>query len=78
VGLFDIILYNCPSCGAEMDEQYKPGDMNTFHLTEVPARIAAELGGWTRHCYACNAPYHIKTDVKVTVELKAGEAPDED
>lgn len=77
MGLFDTILYNCPRCDAELDEQFKPGDMATYHLEDAPAHVASQLGGWTRSCYVCHGTYHIKTDVRVHVELIAGEAPDE-
>ncbi len=67
MGLYDTIVFTCPSCGETISEQTKEGEnyLATFQAAEVPVGLARGLNGMDLRCYSCGKRWTMKAMVPV-------------
>ena len=74
MGMFDTVIFKCPRCGKEVQEQTKVGRcvLAYYEEKEVPVGIAQSLDGDTICCYECNGVFTIKSEYPfpTTVPMK--------
>lgn len=74
MGMFDRVVFTCPSCGASVEVQSKSGDcmLDSFGPDMVPIQIAASIEGDTVHCESCNGTFVVCSAMEVpkTVSLR--------
>ena len=58
MGCFDTYLFKCPWCGEEVEDQVKPGYMNTYRFGEDPMQDLDMVGSYT--CYdGCKKSFKV-------------------
>jgi transcription elongation factor Elf1 len=61
MGMYDTILFNCPACNAEIQEQSKAGKciMKTYSADSIPLNIAMDIDGNDLLCHECGKHFKI-------------------
>ncbi len=61
MGMYDSVVAACEKCGGKVEWQSKAGpcELETYHFTEVPAEIAADIAGDWASCKECGHRYRI-------------------
>jgi hypothetical protein len=64
MGLYDTVIFECPKCGYEIEEQNKSGPcvLATFDCSEVPVAIAAAFVGSNVTCDRCENSFSVVSD----------------
>ena len=62
--MFDSVIFKCPNCGADIEEQSKAGICvcETYEPDEVPLSIAMDINRQLIKCYDCGAKFCIRCD----------------
>lgn len=62
MGMFDSVIFNCPSCERGIEIQSKAGECNlrNFSNHAVPVEIAVDIDGRSAWCENCNRSFTIK------------------
>lgn len=62
MGLYDNILFRCPSCGTKIFEQSKGGmcDLDTYEADSAPVEVLAYLNDCQMECHSCGDLFLIK------------------
>lgn len=60
MGVFDTYIIPCPHCNSLVEEQVKPGYMNTHRYGEDPEQDMMFVGPYT--CYTCNKSFTIELE----------------
>jgi len=80
MGMFDSIMFNCPSCDSSLEEQSKSGRcmLDIYPGYKVPVGIAEDIIGNQLYCEKCDKTYIIreKHTFKTTVPLLLEEKDD--
>jgi uncharacterized protein with PIN domain len=61
MGCFDYYLINCPHCNLEVEDQKKPGDMNTYRFGVDP-KDDMEFAGFY-NCYHCGKNFTVEMEI---------------
>lgn len=70
MGVFDYVVFRCPSCSETLEDQSKAGSpsFSRYKLEDAPPEVIRDVSNCTRHCPHCGNSFHIKS--KITVEVK--------
>jgi hypothetical protein len=62
MGMFDTVLFACPSCDKQIEEQSKAGDcrLNDYDQSFVPVEIAKALENTEVHCSNCGNNFVVE------------------
>lgn len=68
MGMFDSIIFFCPDCNTEIEEQSKSGDclLKNYHHKSVPANIAMDIVDNTVICPSCKKRFIISGKIART------------
>ncbi len=72
MGMFDTVIFRCPKCGGQIEEQSKAGEclLKDYNQKEVPVIIAISIEGNMVYCNDCDKSFIIsKAVVPQTVSL---------
>lgn len=58
MGCFDTYIFECPWCGGEVQDQVKPGYMNTYRFGEDPDQDI-EMRGHYSHWDGCKKSFTV-------------------
>lgn len=77
MGCFDTVRIPCPKCGSAIEEQSKAGpcNLNTYTLSDMPQRVAADLSDSILTC-KCGATVRFHVQFLVTPYLGSPEEQD--
>ncbi len=71
MGVFNSVLVDCPNCHCSNDEQFKPGDMNSYHfpkdINEMPVSYLQSINDMTWKCYHCYTNFKTKMDLEIKI-----------
>ena len=75
MGMFDTVLYSCPHCDEQIEDQSKAGQCNldTFTLDNAPPSVLLSISNWTLDCPSCHQKFHIKTEITKSYQIVKGE-----
>ncbi len=79
MGMFDTVIFTCPSCLGEIEEQSKAGDciLAEHNQDAVPVAIAAELNGTRIVCPHCGKRMRAYAPIRPTVYMHLDDDTDE-
>lgn len=60
MGLFDTYIIPCPHCNELVEDQKKPGDMNTYYFGRSPKKDI-DFVGWY-NCYTCKKEFTVELE----------------
>jgi hypothetical protein len=61
MGMFDTVLFKCPKCGKQLEEQSKAGEclLEDFSENRVPVVIALSIVGNDVYCGDCKETFEV-------------------
>lgn len=63
MGVFDSVICNCPKCDIELEEQFKPGSMDTFYFPQDYLTMPPEMLNCTVWCHKCKKLFKLAVDI---------------
>lgn len=71
MGMYDIIVFSCPFCGAQIEEQTKADlcELRRYYLGNIPPAAAGSLHNQTGWCSVCERKYKIIVQCVVSIQL---------
>lgn len=72
IGMFDRIIFTCPTCHTPIEEQSKAGKCNLLQFSEtaVPLSIASDIKGNILHCGNCKGAFIIRLSAAPDVPMR--------
>lgn len=74
MGMFDTVIFDCPTCGRKLDVQSKAGTciLDSFSQYSVPVEIAIDLENELVYCEKCDLEYKVipKQEIIKTIEME--------
>ena len=62
MGMYDTVVFKCPNCNEDIEEQNKSGDcvLDRFRSDEVPVEIARDMISSYLRCDHCDQTFKMK------------------
>jgi len=66
MGSFDVLVINCPNCGARLEYQSKGGscDFREYSLVDIPLDVLSDVNRHLTPCSGCGNTYRIEVSYK--------------
>lgn len=66
MGVFNTVICKCPKCDTELEEQFKPGNMDTYSFPEDYLTMPMEYLNSMVFCPTCKKMFILRADISIT------------